>query len=236
MLRSVLYYFLIFFIYSILGWAMESIYVSILQKKFVDRGFLIGPYCPIYGCGSLIITLYLEQYKNNVLTVFILGVVICSILEYITSYLMEKIFKARWWDYSDKKFNLNGRVCGKNAVLFGVGGLLIIYVLQPILDKLLYNINDFWLLLFSILFLIIYITDTIISFNIASKLKKTLSTIEVKKDSTQEIKNLVMEVINSNKKINIFQKRLFKAFPDLHKFVKTRESKFRKIKELFNQK
>ena len=134
-LQIFLNYFLLFFIYSLLGWIAESIYVSIKEKKFVNRGFLIGPYCPIYGFGSILMILYLTQYKDNFVTVFLLGIFICCLLEYMTSYLMEKIFKARWWDYSDKKYNLNGRICGENALLFGLGSIVIIYLLNPFIER-----------------------------------------------------------------------------------------------------
>lgn len=237
-MKTISYYFLIFFIYSVLGWIMESTYVSIGQKKFVNRGFLIGPYCPIYGYGSLIMIIYLEQYKDNILTVFILGIAICSFLEYITSYLMEKIFKARWWDYSDRKFNLNGRVCGKNALLFGLGGLIVIYLVHPIIGTLISKLNNYLILILSIIFFVIYIIDTIVSFNIVNKLKKNLSNVEVRKDSTQELKNLVSEIINNNinnkTNINIFQKRIINAFPDfdIKKFVKIRK---KKIEGLFKK-
>lgn len=238
-MQTILYYFLIFFIYSVLGWLMESLYVSICQKKTVNRGFLIGPYCPIYGCGSLIMILYLEQYKNNILTVFILGLTICSFLEYITSYLMERIFKARWWDYSNQKFNLNGRICGKNAILFGIGGILVIYLTQPIIEKLLSNLNNTWITILSIFFFTICTIDTIISFKIVNKLKKNLSYVEVRKDSTQELKNLVLEAINSNinnkANINIFQKRIINAFPDFD-IIKFVNLKKKKITGLFKKK
>ena len=237
-MKTISYYFLIFFIYSVLGWIMESTYVSIGQKKFVNRGFLIGPYCPIYGYGALIMIIYLEQYKDNILTVFILGIAICSFLEYITSYLMEKIFKARWWDYSDRKFNLNGRVCGKNALLFGLGGLIVIYLVHPIIGTLISKLNNYLILILSIIFFVIYIIDTIVSFNIVNKLKKNLSNVEVRKDSTQELKNLVSEIINNNinnkTNINIFQKRIINAFPDfdIKKYVKIRK---KKIEGLFKK-
>ena len=242
-MKTFLYYFLIFYIYSVLGWIMESTYVSIKQKKFVDRGFLIGPYCPIYGWGSLTIILYLEQYKNNFITVFILGVVICAFLEYITSYIMEKIFKARWWDYSDKKFNLNGRICGENAILFGIGGLLIIYIIEPIIDNYISKINIFCLSLLSIIFFIIFIIDTIVSFKIVNKLKENLGNIEIKRDSTQEMKTLITDILNNNfhgQKIikNIFQRRIIKAFPnfDIKKFITINNDKVKNIKELFIKK
>ena len=82
-------YFFLFFIYSIIGWIVETTYIAIRYKRWVDRGFLIGPYCPIYGVGSLGVIIYLTQYKENILTVFILGMVICSVLEYLVISLYE---------------------------------------------------------------------------------------------------------------------------------------------------
>lgn len=207
-------YFLIFFIYSVIGWIVESTFVSLHEKKFVDRGFLIGPYCPIYGYGSLAMILYLEQYKSNIVTVFLLCVVICAILEYFTSYIMEILFKTRWWDYSNKKFNLNGRVCGENAILFGIGGILVLYFIQPFINKILSNISDQILLIISIITFIIFLTDTIVSLNIVKRFKKTITSIDLKKDSTQEFSKMVRETISSNH--HIFQKRLMIAFPNIN--------------------
>lgn len=211
-MKVFLSYFAIFFIYSVIGWMVESSFVSIKAKKFVDRGFLIGPYCPIYGYGALAMILYLEQYRNNFMTVFILSVVICSFLEYITSYMMEKLFKTRWWDYSDKKFNLNGRICGENALLFGLGGVIIIYITQPLLINILSKINPTFLFIATILCLLIFLTDTIISLNIMNRFKKTITSLDLKKDSTQDFTRMVKETINNNNKI--FQKRLLSAFPN----------------------
>ena len=226
--------FLIFFIYSTLGWILESLYVSIRYKKVANRGFLIGPYCPIYGCGSILIILYLNQYKNNAITIFLLGLLLCSILEYITSYLMEKIFKARWWDYSDKLFNLNGRVCGENALLFGLGSVFIIYILNPIINKFLSLFPPISLHILSIIFLIIFITDTISSFEIIKKLKRNIKDIDINinKDSTEELKIIVARTINNKierrkAQISIFQKRIIKAFPylDLNNFINGNKKK-----------
>lgn len=209
-----LFYFTCFFIYSIIGWITETCFIMIRTKKFVDRGFLIGPYCPIYGCGSLAMIFYLTQYKNNILTVFLLGVIICSILEYFTSYIMEILFKTRWWDYSNHKFNLNGRICGKNCLLFGLGGIIVIYIIHPILIKFLKLIPNKTFTIIKIITLIIFITDTIISLNVINKFKKTLTSIDLKKDSTQEFAKAVRETISNNHKI--FQKRLITAFPNIN--------------------
>ena len=231
-MQTLLLYFIYFLIYSIIGWTIETSLAMIKSNKFVDRGFLIGPYCPIYGCGAIIMILYLTKYKNDLLTVFILGIFICSTLEYITSYLMELLFKTRWWDYSNHKFNLNGRICGQNCLLFGIGGIIVIYAIHPIIIKLINIIPKNIFITITIIILIIFITDIVFSLNVINHFKKTLSNIDLKKDSTQEFSKLVKETIYKNNKI--FQKRLMNAFPDIN-FNKLINIK-KEIKEFINKK
>ena len=126
MLETIKLYILIFFIYGIAGWVMESTMISIKNKKFVNRGFLIGPICPIYGYGVVFVSLFLKKYQDDIIATFVMSIIICGVLEYFTSYFMEKFFHARWWDYSKKKFNINGRICLENLFLFGIASILII--------------------------------------------------------------------------------------------------------------
>ena len=101
---------LLFFIYSFIGWLWETVYCSLKAKKFVYRGFLVGPYCPIYGFGVLSVLYFVEPFENNLLVLYVGSAVLVTILEYVTSYGLEKLFHASWWDYHDVPFNLNGRV------------------------------------------------------------------------------------------------------------------------------
>ena len=98
-------YFLLFIIYAFLGWVMEVTAKLIQYKRFINRGFLVGPYCPIYGFGAVLITILLERYLYDPVILFVMAIVTCATLEYLTSWIMEKLFKARWWDYSNRKFN-----------------------------------------------------------------------------------------------------------------------------------
>ncbi|HJJ19708.1 MAG TPA: putative ABC transporter permease [Bacilli bacterium] len=150
------FYFILFLIYSFIGWAMEVCVTFPKYKKFVNRGFMLGPYCPIYGYSSIIMILYLNHYKDNPLTVFLLAVVVCSFIEYMVSYFMEKIFKARWWDYSNRKFNINGRVCLNNVFFFGVLGTFLVYFANPFFEGLLLKINTNTLNIISLILLIIF--------------------------------------------------------------------------------
>lgn len=122
-------------IYSIIGWMYESVLCSISSRKWVNRGFFNGPYCPIYGTGAVLILLILGRVKNPIL-LFLLGAVLTCSLEYLTSYVMEKLFHARWWDYTKRRFNLGGRVCLLGAVVFGGFTVVLVKLLHPIIASL----------------------------------------------------------------------------------------------------
>lgn len=199
--------FLLFLIYSFIGWIIEVIVIGVQEKKFINRGFMIGPYCPIYGYSSIIMILYLNHYKDNVLTVFLLAVVICTVIEYLISLLMEKLFNARWWDYSNRKFNINGRVCLTNAFAFGLLGVFLVYVANPFLNSILTKVNPKILTIIGTILLIFFITDLLLSLKISFKLKNTVN--KLKKDSTEEFSTKIKEVIESK----ILNRRLLKAFP-----------------------
>ncbi len=209
--------FFMFFCYSILGYIVETIFCSSIDKKIVfNRGFLIGPYLPIYGVASVIMTLLLKRYKSDIFAVFIMGAFICTTVEYLTSYVLEKMFKTRWWDYTNQSFNVNGRVCLKNSVLFGVGGVAIIYILDDYFEKLvgLFSHNVF--ITINIIFMIIFFTDVVVSYLVISKIRKNSEL--VKKDMTEEIKEQVKGELEKHLSLN---KRLLNSFPKV--FVNVRD-------------
>lgn len=138
---SVLDYIFYFFFYSFIGWFFESCYCSIRPKKWVNRGFLRGPICPIYGTGGLVMMVCLlplrhitENLYFNELLIFIAGAVLCDIVEFMTSYIMEKLFNARWWDYSNKKFNIQGRICLTHTFYWGTCSCLFVFILEPVMN------------------------------------------------------------------------------------------------------
>ncbi|NLB27483.1 MAG: putative ABC transporter permease [Clostridiaceae bacterium] len=123
-------WFLWFVTYSVLGWIYETTLASIMRKRFVNRGFLNGPYCPIYGGGALLVIALLSDLRHPLL-LFLAAVLLTGSLEYLTSWAMEKLFHARWWDYSEKKFNIKGRVYLKGVIVFGAFSLILIRFLHP---------------------------------------------------------------------------------------------------------
>ena len=213
MLIEIEKYIILFFIYSFAGWVMESVGDSIKKKRFVNRGFLIGPYCPIYGTGVVLITILLKKYADDIWVTFFMSVVICGTLEYLTSYFMEKIFNARWWDYSNKKFNINGRICLETLVPFGIAGTFIIYIANPFLLKYINMIPQTVMNVLIIAFLVVYFIDVIVSFKIILNLKEMSKEF---KDNTVEISDRVKKII---KKKYRGYRRLVHAFPKIKETV-----------------
>ncbi len=133
------YLFSFFLMYSVFGWICEEIWCTIAFKKVVKRGMLHGPICPIYGFGALSIWFFLYPFRNMWIPLFFASMLVTSLLEYFTSWLLEKLFHAKWWDYSEEKFNLNGRVCLLNSFAFGIGGLAFWHLLHPFFEQFLYK-------------------------------------------------------------------------------------------------
>ena len=215
MLYSIIYLFLLFFVYSVLGYIAEVITVSICTKKFTpNRGFLIGPYIPIYGMGVICMVRLLTPYKDDLFALFVMSTLVCTVLEYITSVVMEKIFKLRWWDYSHMSFNINGRVCLTNSVLFGIGGLIITKLINPIVEGLLLKIPKIIVIILGIIFALIFIADIVVSlvamFNIKIEVKKYTKT-----DATETIKREISEFLHKHNFIRKQIDRLFQAFPNV---------------------
>ena len=214
MIREIEIYIMLFFIYSLAGWLIEMIPATIREKRFVDRGFLVGPYCPIYGCGVILITLLLQKYADDIVVTFFLSVIICGTLEYLTSYIMEKIFKARWWDYSNNKFNINGRICLETLVPFGIGGVLVLFVFNPFLEKIINLIPGLALHIVTGVLCVLFLIDCIVSFKIILNLKEMTKEL---KDNTAEISDKVKKIILN--KLGPY-KRLVNAFPRVKENVK----------------
>ena len=202
-------YIILFFAFSFLGWLMEVMMVILKERKIVNRGFLIGPCCPIYGFGGLIMTLLLQNIKNNPIILFLLSLLICSVLEYGTSYVMEKLFHARWWDYSNRKFNINGRICLTNMIAFGLLGCLIIYILDPIYFEKIKYLSTKILNIICIILLALFLIDSIFSIKIIKNIKLIKKNM---KDNTEEITRRVKEILIEKSALT---RRIVEAFPNM---------------------
>lgn len=171
-------YILWFMFYSVLGWCYEVLLYSIKYRLFVNRGFLFGPYCPIYGFGAVIDIIVLRGIENPAV-LFLSGAILACGLEYLTSWGMEKLFRNRWWDYSDKLFNINGRVCLLGAIVFGTFAVLLIKGIHPLVASYTDQIPRSPMHYTSIALLVLIVEDSIysaMSFSTFSKKVKGLVT------------------------------------------------------------
>lgn len=217
MIDTIFYLFLLFLLYSFLGYICEVICSSIWQKKLVNRGFLCGPWLPIYGVGSLFILYTLLRFKGDPVTVFLLGAIITSALEYFTSFLLEKIFHNKWWDYEDYKCNINGRICLQNTLLFGLGSLIIIYFTHPYLPNFISKMPKIWMYIITVIFIILFILDCIYSFIVAYNLRNRIIICEeLKSEKLAKIPGMLEKLIKERvENFKTYPKRLLEAFPDL---------------------
>lgn len=226
---------LYFAIYAFLGWCTEVLYAYYKQKKFVNRGFLHGPFCPIYGFGVLLVVLMLENV-NNLILLFILSIIITSVLEYLTGYALETLFHCKWWDYSTRFLNLKGRICLKFSIFWGVVCTIIIKIIHPIIAAIVAlissNIGAAQGIIAKGIFLYFW-TDliiTVISIYDFNHILQALHETTLKYETN--IKNLVEASAPANdlnrlkeeltmkkeflyKRITKNQQRLIKAFPNL---------------------
>lgn len=216
---------LYFFIYSFLGWVLESVYKSILLKKWVNSGFLYGPLCPIYGTGALIMILFLNSFKNNIFLLFIVGFFVLSVWEYFVGWLLETFFKTKYWDYTKNKFNIKGRVCLLNSIIWGVLGIVFMEFIHPIIEtKIVQNpINV--IICTNVILSILGITDMILSIIKVNKMNKAL-------DKFKELGDSLKQKIQELDELNIKQTAINK-FEGVKESI---EEKIEDVKDDFEEK
>lgn len=228
-----------FIIYSIAGWVLESVYRSFCEKKLINTGFLYGPFCPIYGIGAIIMFLFLRRFQGHFLVLFLISFFILSIWEYSVGVLLEKIFKTRYWDYSNHKINIKGRVCLFNSICWGILGVLFIMYIHPYVEENIKLVNPHILIFIIYIIAFIVLIDTIVSIIKTKNIKTVLQKVEelngqikekieeIKKVSNKNIKAEILESMQNTvedlkkKKNKLYRSlyrrvyRLKKAFPDI---------------------
>ena len=193
-MRRICILFITFIFYAFLGWCFEMIHMGITTNEVVNRGFLNGPIIPIYGAGVLSILLLLKPLKHNIVLLTICIVLICSIIEYLTSYVMEKLFGLRWWDYENKPLNLHGRICFETMSMFTVMALFIVYYLDPVFQKMIDKVDTTYVVIISIILLIFFISDIIFSNMILNDYIRS-QTKTKKKDKTPSIRDYTTKLL-----------------------------------------
>ena len=201
--------FLLFIIFSFTGWFMEVAFKLIQYKKFVNRGFLIGPLCPIYGFCGLLFYLIFNNLSYSPITIFLISFVLCAFIEYLTSYILELLFHARWWDYSHKRFNLNGRICLRNLLFFGIMGLFCAYFYLSFVMNIINEIPDNILNFTTIFIFILLLLDIFVSVKLVNNLESFIVTL--KQDATEEISKKIKKILIDK---SSYFKRVIFAYPN----------------------
>lgn len=230
---NIIFYFII---YSFLGWCLESIYKTIIFKRPTNSGFLYGPFCPMYGIGAVLM-IELSKLSNNIFVIFLISFVFFTIWEYVVAVVLEGIFKTKYWDYSDLKFNFQGRVCLKNSLYWGILGVLLIFVIHPAIEEATNIISDDVLFYVQIILCLVIVIDSIVTicrimiidkkirqvFEIGEVIKEKI--MELKKHAEEEnykenIQKIVSELrVKQDKlKVKVYKRivRLKKSFPNMH--------------------
>lgn len=162
--EKIKYYIFIFIVGGIVGYIYEEIFFLIEDHILVNRGFLYGPFLPVYAWGALLMALLLKKFKKNPILVFLLAMLVTGILEYFTGFFMLEIWHKRWWDYTGLFLNIGGHVCLRSIISFGIGGLLLMYIVDPLLTKGIKKYNSNALNILIIIFGVLYVLDSALSF------------------------------------------------------------------------
>ncbi|MDC7280165.1 hypothetical protein NXH64_11745 [Butyrivibrio fibrisolvens] len=204
---------LLFFAFSFIGWCIEVTLKYRQFHRFINRGFLTGPWLPIYGFGAVLITVSVQGiagFESSIGTTFVISFNVCGIVEYLASYFLEKRYHARWWDYSQKPMNLKGRVWIGNLILFGLGGIAIIELANPIFYDLFSRISLMTRSIIAGLLSCVFITDYISSQFIMKMVKAGVENSEA--DNTEEINKEILLLFSDK---SYFYRRFADAYPDV---------------------
>ena len=202
---------LLFYLYCFIGWIWESCYVSLKKHKWINRGFLKGPLLPIYGSGAVVVLISTLTVENNLLLVFVIGMISATILEYITGVAMEKLFHVRYWDYSKEPFNINGHICLISSLAWGVFSVLLVTFVNPNIERLVIIIPNGISEVISYIITVFITIDAVQSFNEAMDLKKILIKFTERNDAINNIKKRI-EIFEAfiNEDVKYIQEKLIK--------------------------
>ena len=212
-IESLINLILLFFAYAFLGWCIEVTLKYFQFHRFINRGFLTGPWLPIYGFGAALITVVIKglaPLEFSVGTTFAVSFLLCGFLEYMTSYVLEKRFHARWWDYSQKPMNLHGRVWIGNLILFGLGGVVIVDLINPLLLRLSEHMSFPLREIMALFLSVVFVADYVMSHFVLKLVKTSVELSEA--DDTEAISKEVRLLLSDR---SVFHRRFAEAYPEV---------------------
>lgn len=187
---------LFFFIYSLIGWIWESCYVSLKKRRWVNRGFIHGPFLPIYGTGAIVVLLFTIRVRDNAFLIFLFGMIGATVLEYVTGACMERLFRMRYWDYSNKKYNVNGYICLTSSLGWGAFSVLLVMGIHVPVERAVLWLPQMAVDVAAVLLTVIFTADFTQSFNEAMDLKEIVVRLTEKDERIRRLQKRV-EVISA---------------------------------------
>lgn len=212
-----------FFLYSFLGWCSEEVYAAWAYRKFTNRGFFNGTWCPIYGIGVIVVIAFLEPLSNNLPVLFLGAVILTSLIEFITGFVLEKIFNEKWWDYSENKFNIHGYVCLSFSIMWGILCAFVVKVIHPLIMKLIDGMPHTLGVIFLLIISVAFFVDLVVTIMAICKFKKQLKLMD---ELAEKIKAFSNEV-----GINIYE-GVTSALDKEEQFKENVEEKVAQAKEI----
>lgn len=246
MLDVIINYVFMFFVFSAIGWAIECTYRSLGEKKIINSGFLYGPMCPIYGTGCLVFELILvplsEPIEKRLIPVLLLGMVLADIVEYATSYIMEKLFNARWWDYSNNFLNLHGRICFKHTCYWAIFAFVYVYLIAPVYQYVLSFIPQNVRTIAVLVILAILAVDLTLTVKAAADINKLMKKLTAFKATVTEKADLIKdaaenkyeELLTSTDKLTELRLEFSKQYSDILSGFKELTAKNKAASRLLN--
>lgn len=217
---------LYFFIYAFLGWCTEVSFATLKTGKFVNRGFLNGPICSIYGFGMILVLLLLNPLRNKLFLLFIFSILVATFLEFVTGFVLEKFFHRKWWDYSNEPFNIKGYICLRFSIIWGLCCVFVISIIHPLIEKLVHFLPNVVSIILIVIFIVYYIIDNIVTIlQIIKYSKFTKELTEIKKilrlssdKIGEKVSDTTLALIKKSEVLlnKIKKSRLVKAFPRLN--------------------
>lgn len=184
-----------FFIYSFLGWCTEVCFQALSKGKLVNRGFLNGAVCPIYGVGVVLVVWLLDPLASCGLLLFAGAVALCSALEWLTGFVLEKLFHHKWWDYSKEPFNIGGYICLRFSIMWGLACVLVVYLIHPTIIRLVELIPQIPLRILLLVFSAAFIVDCAATVKAMLGLNKKLRSIDEGAERLRELSDDLTEKI-----------------------------------------
>lgn len=233
----------IYIIYAMLGWCLEVGHFAVIRGQFINRGMLSGPYCPIYGFGMVLILNLLEPFKDNLFLLFISAILVTSLLEFLTGYVLEKIFHEKWWDYSESRYNLKGYICLENSIIWGFLCVFVVKLIHPMIEGVIRYLDGILGEVLLFIVMVLMLIDFILTITTLLKIKRHIRLFDTVALNLRKLSDQVgEEIFEGVQKASLVKQKTEemlneKALPQLKKGVVHRrlEKAYPNLKNLFNK-